>query len=148
MTPEAADSLAAGLLGLSRTELGGLQINHARRVAARVRITADNRVIAAALLHAVVSTHCITADELRAVVADERVAEIVEVLTRTDGEADEPYLARCAANPFALMIKRADLADSLIAIEPSVAAAVALRIRRQASRRLALLNLLARRHDR
>lgn len=145
---EEVDSLAASLLGGSRTELGGLQINHSRRVAARLRGTRDERVLAAALLHHVVASQCITIEQLRAAVGDPKLAEIVEALTRLDGEADEQYLARCAANPLALMVKRADLADSLISDDPHVPIAVALRIRRQASRRLALLNMLARRHGR
>jgi (p)ppGpp synthase/HD superfamily hydrolase len=144
--PERADALAACLLGASRTELGGQQINHARRVATRVRRTANGRVVAAALLHEVVASRRITVDELRAAVADDRLADLVEVLTRLENETDEHYLARCAADPLALVVKRADLADNLIADDSNVPAATGLRIRRQASRQLALLNLLAHRH--
>lgn len=146
MTPEAADSLAARLLGASRTELGGHRINHARRVAARVRRSAGGRLVEAALLHDVVATGRITIDELRAEVADERLVELVEALTRLEGETDEHYLARCAADPIALMIKRADLVDNLVAYGTDVPIAAGLRARRQASRQLALLNLLAQRH--
>lgn len=146
MTPEAADSLAARLLGASRTELGGHRINHARRVAARVRRSVGSRVVEAALLHDVVATGRITVGELRAEVADDRLVELVEVLTRLEGETDEHYLARCAADPIALMIKRADLADNLVAYGTDVPLAAGLRVRRQASRQLALLNLLAHRH--
>ena len=146
MTPEAADWLAARVLGASRTELGGHRINHARRVAARVRRSAGSRLVEAALLHDVVATGRITIDELRAEVADERLVELVEALTRLEGETDEHYLARCAADPIALMIKRADLVDNLVAYGTDVPIAAGLRARRQASRQLALLNLLAQRH--
>jgi hypothetical protein len=44
------------------------------------------------------------------------------------------------------MIKRADLADNLVAYGADVPIAAGLRVRRQASRQLALLNLLAHRH--
>jgi len=49
ISPEDADVLAARLLGDLRTKLGGLEIAHTRRVAAVMRATNDDRVVAAAL---------------------------------------------------------------------------------------------------
>ena len=51
ISPEEADALAVRLLGGLRTKLGDVQLAHARRVAAGVSETGDDRVIAAALLH-------------------------------------------------------------------------------------------------
>jgi (p)ppGpp synthase/HD superfamily hydrolase len=56
LSSEAAAALAKRLLGESRTGLGGLCIAHARRVAARVRTSGDDRTVAVALLHDVVET--------------------------------------------------------------------------------------------
>jgi hypothetical protein len=107
----AADVLAARLLGGLRTKLGGLHIEHARRVADRVRPSGDDRTVAAALLHDVVEKERISLADLLALVRDERLVELVDILTRREVESDEEYLARCAADPVALAIKRADLAD-------------------------------------
>jgi hypothetical protein len=74
------------------------------------------------------------------------LVELVEVLTRRDLECDEDYLSRCAADPAALLVKRADLADKLFAEDSNLTPIVALRLRRQARQRLELLNLLAQRH--
>ena len=110
-TAAAADALAARLLGDLRTKLGGLHIEHARRVAERVRPTGDDRTVAAALLHDVVEKGQSSLADLLAVVRDERVVHLVDILTRRRGESEEEYLSRCAADPVALAIKRADLAD-------------------------------------
>ena len=53
ISPEEADALAVRLLGGLRTKLGDVQLAHARRVAAGVSETGDDRVIAAALSHEV-----------------------------------------------------------------------------------------------
>jgi (p)ppGpp synthase/HD superfamily hydrolase len=148
VSTEPAESLAASLFAGMRTALGGLEINHAHRVAARVGRYAGDRTIAVALLHDTVSSGRITFAELREVTGDPRLAELIEALTRATDESDEHYLARCAAEPTALLVKRAHLADRLIVDDSNVSADVALRIRRQAARQLALLNLLARRHHR
>ncbi len=144
ISPEAADALAARLLGGLRTKLGGLEIAHARRVAAAVRGTNDdNRAVAAAMLHDVLEKAGIGAHELRAMTSDDEVVALVEVLSRRDSESDHDYLARCAADPLALLVKRADLADKLVTDDSLVSPAVAEEIRREARRRLALLNDLA-----
>jgi (p)ppGpp synthase/HD superfamily hydrolase len=143
ISPEAADVLAARLLGDLRTKLGGLEIAHARRVAAEVRATHDDRAIAAALLHDVVEKGGISADELRALTGDPAVVALVEVLSRRDGEAEHHYLSRCAADPMALLVKRIDLTDKLVADDATVPTAVAEPVRQQARQRLALLDDLA-----
>lgn len=143
---EAAEALAVRLLGDLRTAMGGLEINHARRVAARVRRTGGDRAYALALLHDVVDTGRTTPDELRAVTGDARLVELVEIVSRSTVGTDEQHLARCAADPTALLVKRADLADKLVADDSTISPEVGLRIRRHACRRLALLNALALRH--
>jgi (p)ppGpp synthase/HD superfamily hydrolase len=135
--------LAARLLGDLRTKLGGLEIAHARRVAARVRDTKDDRVIAAALLHDVLEKAGVNADELCAMTGDAGVVALVEVLSRREGESDHDYLARCAADPMALLVKRVDLVDKLVADDAVVAPDIAERLRQAARERLALLDGLA-----
>lgn len=140
LSPEAADVLAARLLGDLRTKLGGLEIAHARRVAAELRATNDDRVIAAALLHDVLEKTEVTADELRAMTGDLGVVALVEVLSRRDGESDHDYLSRCAADPMALLVKRVDLSDKLVADDAVVPPVVAEKVRQEARRRIALLD--------
>lgn len=144
ISADAAASVAARLLGELRTDLGGLRIAHARRVAARVRTNGGDRAVAAALLHDVVETERISLDALLALTADGRLVDLIRMLTRAPEESDHVYLARCAADPVAFAVKRADLADLLMADDSNVAPATAARIRRQAARRLNLLNALAR----
>jgi (p)ppGpp synthase/HD superfamily hydrolase len=143
VTPQRAETLAARLLGDRRTKLGGLFVDHARRVASGIVDTDDAAVIAAALLHDVVEKGAVSADELLAMTGDERVVEIVELLTQRDGESDYVYLSRCARRPETLQIKRLDLADKLDAPDTVVPADVAERLRRRARQRLALLERFA-----
>ena len=147
ISPEAADSLAARLLGELRTRMGGLHIAHARRVAASVRETGDDRIVAVALLHDVVEKGQISADDLLDITRDARLVELVEILTRCDGESDEDYLSRCAADPVALLVKRADLADKLMAGDSNLTPKQAVGLRRQARDRLGLLDVLAHRRE-
>jgi (p)ppGpp synthase/HD superfamily hydrolase len=109
-----------------------------------VRTSGDDRTVAVALLHDVVETGRITADELFLITGDTRLVELVDALTRMPEESDQEYLTRCAADPITLFVKRADLADRLMADDWNVTPATAMRIRRQAARRLNLLNALAR----
>ena len=44
--------------------------------------------------------------------ADDRLIALVDALTERPGEPERSYLARCAAEPIALRIKRADIADT------------------------------------
>jgi (p)ppGpp synthase/HD superfamily hydrolase len=138
-----ADALAARLLAGLRTKLGGAHIAHARRVAAGVLASGDTRAVAAALLHDVLEKTPVTADELHEMTGDQALVELVERLTRKDGQSDWSYLSRCAADPTALLIKRLDLTDKLTADDTEVPAADAERIRRRARQHLALLERLA-----
>ena len=144
MWPEQADSLAADLLGKLRTTLGGLrEITHARRVAAAVLSAGDSRVTCAALLHDVLEKTEITVDDLLARTGDVEVVRLVDILTRRNSDSDTEYLTRCAADPLTLLVKRADLADKLVADDTIVPDAAAEQIRNQAKERLLLLDLLA-----
>ena len=138
-----ADGLAAELLGNIRTKLGGLQLAHARRVAAAVRGDVDGAAVAAALLHDVVETGQIADRDLELVVSDSRVVALVRCLTRHPRESDRAYLTRCATDPTALRIKRADLADKLDAPDVEVSPAAAETIRGRARARIQLLDEIA-----
>jgi hypothetical protein len=86
---------------------------------------------------------------------DPGTVEIVDILTRRTGEPERSYLARCAAHPLAILIKRADLLDKLVADDVQVGAGDAEQLRREATDRLALLEEIveglsaepARRHE-
>jgi hypothetical protein len=143
MSPKDADALAAQLLDDLRTRLGELQIIHARRVAEALVGRVDDCAIAAALLHDVIEKTGITAPELRRLTGDNEVVQLVEILTRRPGESESDYLFRCAGHPVALIVKRVDLEDKLIADDSAVAPAVAEAIRREAVERLDLLNRLS-----
>jgi (p)ppGpp synthase/HD superfamily hydrolase len=143
VSPVEADALAERMLAGLRTKLGGAHIAHARRVAAGVLASGDTRAVAAALLHDVLEKTPVTADELYEMTGDQALVELVERLTRKDGQSDWYYLSRCAADPTALLIKRLDLTDKLTADDSEVPAAEAERIRRRARQHLALLERLA-----
>jgi (p)ppGpp synthase/HD superfamily hydrolase len=144
ITADEADRLAAALLGDLRTKLGGLHIAHARRVAAGIGDVADEAAVAAALLHDVVEKTSTTISELLRTSGDERVVELVDLLTRRARESERHYLSRCASNPTARAIKRVDLIDKLEATDTAVGVAQAERIRRTARQRLRHLERLAR----
>jgi hypothetical protein len=133
ISPQVADSLAARLLGGSRTRMGGLSISHARRVAARVRAKGE-LVFAVALLHDVIEKGRTTAEDLLVATGDARLVELVVILTRDEWESEEEYLSRCAADPIALQVKRADLEDKLVADGSNLSPTLELRLRRQAGR--------------
>ena len=143
LAPEDVDELAARLLGQTRTKLGGLHIAHARRVAAAVRRRGNPDAFAAALLHDVVETSRISLEDLRAETANDRVVALVDILTRRPDETERSYLSRCASDPDALVVKRADLADKVLCDDFTVAPSVAEAFQRQAIERLALLDTVS-----
>jgi (p)ppGpp synthase/HD superfamily hydrolase len=143
ISPAEADALAADLLGGLRTKLGGSHIAHARRVAVGVLASGDRRAVAAALLHDVLEKTDVTADMLYEMTGDTALVALVVRLTHSAWESECEYLARCASDPTALLIKRLDLADKLTENDYGVSAAHAKQIRRQARDRLALLECLA-----
>ncbi len=86
---------------------GAPYIDHPRRVAARVEA---DEAQAVAWLHDVVEDTTVTLDEL-AEQFPASVVEAVDVLTRRDGDGDG-YYVRVRANPLALVVKLADIADN------------------------------------
>jgi (p)ppGpp synthase/HD superfamily hydrolase len=96
ISPDEADALAARILGDRRTTLGELHISHARRVAAGLDGSADDRLVAAALLHDVLEKTAVTAEELRAMTGDAGCVDLVEVLTQAAGSSRPARSARRA----------------------------------------------------
>jgi hypothetical protein len=68
---------------------------------------------------------------------------LVDILTRRRGESEVEYLSRCAADPVALAIKRADLTDKQFHGDAQVDHETAQRLGQEAQERLDLLDLLA-----
>ncbi|UVS79751.1 HD domain-containing protein [Actinokineospora sp. UTMC 2448] len=66
----------------------------------------------AAVLHDVIEDTPVTADDLRAAGCPDEVVTAVVALSKVDGEDQDAYLARVAANPLAVTVKRADIADN------------------------------------
>jgi (p)ppGpp synthase/HD superfamily hydrolase len=67
----------------------------------------------AAVLHDVIEDTSVTLEDLSAAGCPEEVLAAVAAVSKRPGEDQETYLARVAANPIALAVKRADLADNL-----------------------------------
>jgi (p)ppGpp synthase/HD superfamily hydrolase len=137
-----ADALAARQLGTLRTKLGGLHIEHARRLAAAID-PADEPTVVAALLHDVLEKTPMTLEEMRGEVGDDRVLDLVEILTQGPDELEDDYLMRCAGHPMALHLKRLDLLDKVTTSDVHVPAEVAETVRAEALERLALLGRIA-----
>ena len=92
-----------------QTDKAGMAyIGHVVRVAAGVE-TDDERVVA--LLHDVVEDCDVPLSDIEAKFGVDTAAG-VDAMTRRDGEAPEAYYARVRANPLALRVKRADIADN------------------------------------
>ena len=68
--------------------------------------------VAVALLHDVVEDTDVTLADLREAMP-EQVVEAVDALTHRKGEPRADYYERVAANPIALVVKRADIADNM-----------------------------------
>lgn len=85
-------------------------IEHCERVAMRV----DPGLRPVAYLHDVVEkSEGWTLARLRLDGFPEAMIDAVDALTRREGEAEEDFVLRAAANPLALPVKRADLEDNL-----------------------------------
>ena len=85
-------------------------IEHCERVAMRV----EPALRPIAYLHDVVEkSDGWTIERLRLDGFPEVMIDAVDALTRRDGEDEEAFVARAAANPLALPVKRADLEDNL-----------------------------------
>ncbi len=148
-----AVSLATRLHEGQVDKLGDDYIGHPLRVmsavagpAAAAGVDVEHAMMAA-VLHDVVEDTEITLANLSAMGYPPRVVAGVEALTHWDGEPVEDYLARVAADPLAVVVKRADMADnSNPARLARLAAADAHRLAtRYAGRRRLLDDLVARR---
>lgn len=95
---------------------GAPYIGHPARVAASARDRAGepqaDLVEAAAWLHDVVEDTDVTLDDLIERDVPRPVVTAVDALTRRPGEKSEMYYSRVAADPIALVVKLADLADN------------------------------------
>ena len=85
-------------------------------VAAQMREDPDAYAVPAALLHDSVEQGSITWADLRDAGADDRLIELIDALTERIDEQEADYFARCAADPLALRIKRADICDKFGAL--------------------------------
>ncbi|HEY0640721.1 MAG TPA: HD domain-containing protein [Pseudonocardiaceae bacterium] len=114
---------------------------HPLRVMAAVT-TDDERM--AAVLHDVIEDTAVTATDLLAAGAPAAVVDAVLALTKQPGEPQPDYLARVAANPTALAVKRADIADnSSPARLANLDDATAARLRTKYAESTRILNSLA-----
>ncbi|MFI9006499.1 phosphohydrolase [Actinosynnema sp. NPDC053489] len=96
-------------------------IGHPLRVMGRV---SGEHARMAAVLHDVVEDTSVTADDLLAAGCPPPVVATVLALSHRDGESQEDYLARVLADPVAVVVKRADIADNtspprLAALDPA-----------------------------
>lgn len=91
---------------------GADYILHPARVAARIDPRRHPVEHAAAWLHDVVEDTGTTPEELGLLGIPDAVIEVVLLLTRRDDVPDADYYAAIAADPRALMVKRADLDDN------------------------------------
>ena len=85
-------------------------IGHPLRVMASV--TGEHAQMAA-VLHDVIEDTPVTADDLLARGCPTAVVDAVVALSHLPDEPQDVYLRRVAANPLALSVKRADIADNL-----------------------------------
>ncbi|RZS31433.1 HD domain-containing protein [Herbihabitans rhizosphaerae] len=84
-------------------------IGHPLRVMARLDGEYERMT---AVLHDVVEDTAVTLDDLAAAGCPPEVIAAVDAVSKRAGEVAEDYLARVAADPIALAVKRADIADN------------------------------------
>lgn len=92
-----------------RDKSGHAYIGHPLRVMGMMHTDHERMT---AVLHDVVEDTEVTADALREAGCPDVVVEAVVAISKRPGEAHEDYLERVAANPMALAVKRADIADN------------------------------------
>lgn len=88
---------------------GNPYIGHPLRVMGRV---AGEHARMAAVLHDVVEDTAVTTADLSAAGCPPEVVATVDALSHRPGETQEDYLARVRADPVAVEVKRADIADN------------------------------------
>ncbi|ASR55963.1 HD domain-containing protein [Cellulomonas sp. PSBB021] len=92
---------------------GAPYIGHPTRVAEHAAAAGgDERVVAAAWLHDVVEDTTVTPEQLGSSGIPEEVVAAVVAVTKVPGEPVEEYFGRVNANPIAVAVKTADLADN------------------------------------
>lgn len=94
---------------------GAPYIEHPRRVAEWVRRldpAASSTLVDAAWLHDVLEDTPLTRSDLERLGVPDEVLDIVEAVTKREGEAKVDYFARIRRCPGAVAVKRADLADN------------------------------------
>jgi (p)ppGpp synthase/HD superfamily hydrolase len=107
---EQAITLAVQVHAGRRDRYGEPYILHPLRVMGRM--TTENERIAA-VLHDVVEDSPLTLEDLRARGFPPEVVEVVDCLTKREGEPYDRLIGRAAANPIALRVKMADLEDNM-----------------------------------
>jgi (p)ppGpp synthase/HD superfamily hydrolase len=85
-------------------------IGHPLRVMGRLTGERERMV---AVLHDVIEDTPVTAEDLTATGCPPDVVTAVVAISKNPGEEQTAYLARVAANPLALTVKRADIADNM-----------------------------------
>lgn len=85
-------------------------IAHPLRVMGALR---DEHERMAAVLHDVVEDTTVTLADLTEAGCPAPVLAALEAISKQPGEDQQAYLARVAANPIALAVKRADIADNM-----------------------------------
>ena len=108
-----AFDLARGAHDGQFDKAGKPYINHPLRVASTILdATGDNELVAAALLHDVIEDSQTLPEDLAVAGMTPRTITTVIALTRLSGETPDQYYARVRANPDAVEVKRADIADN------------------------------------
>ena len=88
-------------------------VHHPREVAGRIRKAGGSPdAVAAGWLHDVVEDTWVTLDYLADAGFPATVINAVDAVTKRAGEPTEEYVHRIVADPIAVMVKRADLADN------------------------------------
>jgi (p)ppGpp synthase/HD superfamily hydrolase len=109
-TVEMARQIAVRAHAGQTDKAGVAYITHPARVAARVAGDLDAEAVA--WLHDVVEDTGRSVEELYAAGFPERVVGAVDAISQRPDEEPDTYYARVAANPLALNVKYADLADN------------------------------------
>jgi hypothetical protein len=126
---ELAEEIATSAHAGQVDKAGAPYINHPRRVVARLivkRVAQSDIYQAAGWLHDVLEDSPLLAEDLLERRIPVQVVAAVEAVTRRMGEPSDDYYARVRANPLALEIKLADIADNsdpdrLALLEPATA---------------------------
>ncbi|RJT89026.1 HD domain-containing protein [Cryobacterium melibiosiphilum] len=106
---DAAVNLARSAHAGQRDKLGVSYICHPLAVMRRVT-TDDEKIVA--VLHDVVEDTAVTLDYLRTLGFEEHVVTAVDAITKRAGEPLAESMARVAADPLALIVKRADISHN------------------------------------